>query len=411
MRRRSTRPSIAARGRLAPDRRVAGGATRRPAWSVPDGVLATHGTRGQRAALGVGDEARHGARDAGRRRGGRRRPRRAAGPPGSTVRHLLAHASGLPFEGEPPIAGRASGASTRTRASRSWRRTSRRPPRCRSPTTCARRCFGRSGWRAELAARRRRGLRARSTTLLRLARELLAPTLVAPRDARRGGDRAVPRASPACCPASGASTPNDWGLGFELRDGKSPHWTGARNSPRTFGHFGRSGTFLWVDPEAGLALRVPHRPRVRRLGEGGVAAPLRRRARVGRAGSRTGATCRRAYSSSTKSGCHELVERLAVAAGDRHGGQRRHRRRSGHVHGERDLAEVVAGPQHAARAEAALVGDRQHARDHAVEVVALLALEHDGAARLDVLALHPAGQLGRGPRPGARRAGRRGSAR
>src|SRR6266852_7966475 len=27
-----------------------------------------------------------------------------AGPPGSTVRHLLAHASGLPFEAGPPIA-------------------------------------------------------------------------------------------------------------------------------------------------------------------------------------------------------------------------------------------------------------------------------------------------------------------
>ncbi len=27
-----------------------------------------------------------------------------AGPPGSTVRHLLAHASGLPFEGSEPIA-------------------------------------------------------------------------------------------------------------------------------------------------------------------------------------------------------------------------------------------------------------------------------------------------------------------
>ena len=38
--------------------------------------------------------------------------------------------------------------------------------------------------------------------------------------------------------------------------GKSPHWTGSLNSPRTFGHFGRSGTFLWVDPEAGLALGV-----------------------------------------------------------------------------------------------------------------------------------------------------------
>ncbi len=55
-------------------------------------------------------------------------------------------------------------------------------------------------------------------------------------------------------PGFGRTERNDWGLGFELRDGKSPHWTGERNSPRTFGHFGRSGTFLWVDPEAGLAL-------------------------------------------------------------------------------------------------------------------------------------------------------------
>ena len=55
-------------------------------------------------------------------------------------------------------------------------------------------------------------------------------------------------------PGFGRQTPNDWGLGFELRDHKSPHWTGSRNSPRTFGHFGRSGTFLWVDPAAGIAL-------------------------------------------------------------------------------------------------------------------------------------------------------------
>jgi CubicO group peptidase (beta-lactamase class C family) len=48
--------------------------------------------------------------------------------------------------------------------------------------------------------------------------------------------------------------PNDWGLGVELRDEKDPHWTGSLNSPRTFGHFGGSGTFLWVDPEADLAL-------------------------------------------------------------------------------------------------------------------------------------------------------------
>ncbi|MGH3672729.1 MAG: serine hydrolase, partial [Pseudonocardiaceae bacterium] len=54
-------------------------------------------------------------------------------------------------------------------------------------------------------------------------------------------------------PGYGMQRPNDWGLGFELKDHKSPHWTGSRNSARTFGHFGQSGTFLWVDPAADLA--------------------------------------------------------------------------------------------------------------------------------------------------------------
>jgi CubicO group peptidase (beta-lactamase class C family) len=40
----------------------------------------------------------------------------------------------------------------------------------------------------------------------------------------------------------------------EVRDHKRPHWTGTRNSPGTFGHFGRSGSFLWIDPERGLVL-------------------------------------------------------------------------------------------------------------------------------------------------------------
>ena len=59
---------------------------------------------------------------------------------------------------------------------------------------------------------------------------------------------------PGILPGFGRQEPNDWGLGFELRDGKSPHWTGGANAPETFGHFGRSGTFLWVDPVAGIAL-------------------------------------------------------------------------------------------------------------------------------------------------------------
>ncbi|MCV7281385.1 beta-lactamase family protein [Mycolicibacterium flavescens] len=57
-------------------------------------------------------------------------------------------------------------------------------------------------------------------------------------------------------PGFGVQRPNDWGLGFEIRGDKSPHWTGSANSRATYGHFGQSGTFLWVDPRADLALVV-----------------------------------------------------------------------------------------------------------------------------------------------------------
>ncbi|MEP1123010.1 MAG: serine hydrolase domain-containing protein [Ilumatobacter sp.] len=41
-----------------------------------------------------------------------------------------------------------------------------------------------------------------------------------------------------------------WGLGFEVRGDKSPHWTGSLNSAATCGHFGGSGTFMWIDPDS-----------------------------------------------------------------------------------------------------------------------------------------------------------------
>lgn len=55
-------------------------------------------------------------------------------------------------------------------------------------------------------------------------------------------------------PGFGMQDPNDWGLGFEIRSAKSPHWTGLTNSPATFGHFGQAGTMFWVDPAAQLGL-------------------------------------------------------------------------------------------------------------------------------------------------------------
>jgi CubicO group peptidase (beta-lactamase class C family) len=55
-------------------------------------------------------------------------------------------------------------------------------------------------------------------------------------------------------PGFGGQDTNDWGLGFEIRDHKSPHWTGSANSPATYGHFGQSGTMFWIDPVASIGL-------------------------------------------------------------------------------------------------------------------------------------------------------------
>jgi CubicO group peptidase (beta-lactamase class C family) len=54
-------------------------------------------------------------------------------------------------------------------------------------------------------------------------------------------------------PGVGRFDPCDWGLGFELKDGKEPHWMGSGRSAGSFGHFGASGCFVWVDPLAGVA--------------------------------------------------------------------------------------------------------------------------------------------------------------
>lgn len=76
---------------------------------------------------------------------------------------------------------------------------------------------------------------------------LSAPTLADLRSVQYPGLRGV-------LPGYGGQDPNDWGLGFEIRAAKSPHWTGRDNSPATYGHFGQSGTMFWIDPDAGLAL-------------------------------------------------------------------------------------------------------------------------------------------------------------
>ena len=115
-------------------------------------------------------------------------------------------------------------------------------------------CSSRSGWaRPSLVERPSQGLHGPLADLVALGREFLHPSLISADTFAAATSVAFPGLV-GVVPGVGRFDPCDWGLGFELHDGKTPHWMGARNSPATAGHFGGAGTFLWVDPVAGLAL-------------------------------------------------------------------------------------------------------------------------------------------------------------
>jgi CubicO group peptidase (beta-lactamase class C family) len=179
----------------------------------------------------------------------------SVGPPGSTVRHLLAHASGLPFEGAEPIA--------RPGIRRIYSNTGFDvlgdfvAERAEMPFDeyLRRAVLDPLGMQADLRGPPASGLWGTLDDLLLLEGELEAPTLVAPETLAEATSVQFPGLA-GVIPEMGRFDPNDWGLGFELKDEKPGHWSGTKTSPRTFGHWGGSGTFLWVDPEAELALGV-----------------------------------------------------------------------------------------------------------------------------------------------------------
>ncbi len=175
-----------------------------------------------------------------------------AGPPGSTVRHLLAHASGLPFHGTEPIARPGS-----------RRIYSNEGFGVLGEHVAAKAEMSFSDYvRASVCEPLRLGLdpdghpgadmRACLDDVLALGRELLAPATVA----RETHEEMVSVQFPGLdgvLPDFGRFSPMDWGLGVELKGDKQDHWSGSLTSPATFGHFGGSGTFLWVDPIRGVA--------------------------------------------------------------------------------------------------------------------------------------------------------------
>lgn len=176
-----------------------------------------------------------------------------AGPPGATVRHLLAHASGLSLDGDlvhsRPGKRRVYSNRGIELVAELVAQRSGRPFELFLADEVLR-PLGLSG--TALQGSPASGAVGPLADLVALADELLAPTLV-DAELMAAATRTVFPGLPGVVPGFGRQPTCDWGLGFEVRDAKSPHWTGSRNSPGTFGHFGRAGSFLWVDPEAGLA--------------------------------------------------------------------------------------------------------------------------------------------------------------
>jgi CubicO group peptidase (beta-lactamase class C family) len=177
-----------------------------------------------------------------------------AGPPGSTIRHLLAHASGLPFEGGgPPI---AKPGTRRIYSNAGFEALAD------SVARSAEMPFGEylqaavfdplAKTRTELRGSPAAEVHGPLDDLVRFAAELLAPTLVSTETFAEATSVQFPGLA-GVLPGVGRYDRLDWGLGFELKDAKDGHWSGSRTSPRAFGHFGGSGTFLWVDPEPGIA--------------------------------------------------------------------------------------------------------------------------------------------------------------
>lgn len=183
----------------------------------------------------------------------------SAGPPGATLRHLLAHASGLAMNS----ADLQARPGTRRIYSNFGFAVLAELIEAESGIEFGRYLreavfdpLGMANTRLDNGAAAA-GFGAVSTVadLADFAADLLRPRTVSPDMHAEATSVQFPGLT-GVLPGFGPQRPNDWGLGFEIRDGKSPHWTGSGNSPRTYGHFGQSGTFLWVDPDHNLALVV-----------------------------------------------------------------------------------------------------------------------------------------------------------
>lgn len=173
---------------------------------------------------------------------------------GCTLRHLLAHTGGYPFDSEHPVArpgtariysnagfeiidaglSRLAGIDTAT-----YLHEAVFEPLAMDRTTLDGSAAG--------------GLVSCVDDLLAFCAELLSPTLI---DTATRNDALMPQWPDLAgiVPGVGRFEPCPWGLGLEIAGDKAPHWMGRRRSARTAGHFGANGSMMWIDPSRSLGL-------------------------------------------------------------------------------------------------------------------------------------------------------------
>jgi CubicO group peptidase (beta-lactamase class C family) len=175
-------------------------------------------------------------------------------PEGATMRHLLSHAAGFPFDGDEPMApvgARRIYSNTGIERAAAIVADSAAMP---FEQYLAEAVFEPLGMTSSaLQGSPAHAVHSTVTDMSAFVAEMLAPRLLAAPTWQDAVSIQYPTLA-GIVPGVGSFDPCPWGLGVEIKGTKSPHWMGRANSAATFGHFGGAGTMMWADPNAGVGV-------------------------------------------------------------------------------------------------------------------------------------------------------------
>jgi CubicO group peptidase (beta-lactamase class C family) len=229
-------------------------------WPVPDAAVAIVGPDGVRAAVGPVDQVRRIASVTKPLVGHAVLVAVEDGSLGlddpderGTIRHLFSHCAGWDFDTETVL---SEPGTKRQYSNTGWRKLGEALERATDLTVAdylTEAVFAPLGMeRSVLRGHCGRDVHSTVDDLARFATELLRPRILATETLREATTVQFPGLS-GVLPGIGRFPELDWGLGVQLHSSLSLIWAGTELSPRSFGHFGATGSFLWVDPSRDLA--------------------------------------------------------------------------------------------------------------------------------------------------------------